>query len=265
LTQHQEKLNRISALLIDAGQTIIMPAFSEYASTNDVKEDGSVVTETDLACQQYISTQLAAAWPDIGFLGEEMTREGQLSCLHSGESFWCLDPLDGTSNFIASFPAFALSLALIEKGRPTLGCIVDPVRKETFSAAHGQGAFLNNAPINARSVSKLNEAIGFVDFKRLDANRRGILSTPGLYRSQRNIGTCALEWAWLAAGRGQFIIHGGEKIWDFAAGSLIAAEAGCTLTDFSGKPLFEELHPASSILASASENLHETLLHFVRT
>ncbi len=241
-----------------------MPAFSEYASTNDLKDDGSVVTETDLACQQHIRTQLAAAWPDIGFLGEEMTKEEQLSCLHSGGSFWCLDPLDGTSNFIASFPAFALSLALIEKGRPTLACIVDPVRKEIFSAAHGQGAFLNNAPIRARSVSKLNEAIGFVDFKRLDANRRGILSTPGLYRSQRNIGTCALEWAWLAAGRGQFIIHGGEKIWDFAAGSLIAAEAGCILTDFSGKPLFEELKPTSSILATASGNLHESLLHFVR-
>jgi len=241
-----------------------MPAFSEYASANDLKEDGSVVTETDLACQQYIRTRLATAWPDIGFLGEEMTKDEQLSCLHSGGSFWCLDPLDGTSNFIASFPVFALSLALIEKGRPTLACIVDPVREEIFSAVHGQGAFLNDSPIRARSVDQLNEAIGFVDFKRLDANRRGILSTPGLYRSQRNIGTCALEWAWLAAGRSQFIVHGGEKIWDFSAGSLIAAEAGCTLTDFSGNPLHEGLKPASSILASASPNLHEILLHLVR-
>ena len=253
----------IAAILETAGREILVPAFLQRDKASSDKSDGSIVTETDLACQQHIRSQLAKAWPDIDFLGEEMSKEEQVSCLHSGGRFWCLDPLDGTTNFVASFPAFALSLALIEEARPTLACIVDPVRKETFSAAHGQGAFLNGAAIRAKSVDSLNEAVGFVDFKRLDANRRGLLATPGLYRSQRNIGTCALEWAWLAAGRSQFIVHGGEKIWDYAAGSLIAAEAGGTLTDFSGKPLFSKLKPASSILATASENLHKSLLHFV--
>ena len=254
----------IAAILEAAGRDILMPAFIQRDKANSDKSDGSVVTETDLACQQHIQAQLAQIWPDIDFLGEEMTAEEQTACLQRGGRFWCLDPLDGTTNFVASFPAFALSLALVEDNHPALACIVDPVRGETFSATTGHGAYLNGSAMHAKSVSKLGEAVGFVDFKRLDANRRGLLATPGLYRSQRNIGSCALEWAWLAAGRAQFIIHGGEKIWDFAAGGLLAIEAGCTLTDFKSGPVLDSMQPVSSILATASVELHETLSHIVR-
>jgi len=84
-----------------------------------------------------------------------------------------------------------------------------------------------------------------------------------LYRSQRNIGTCALEWAWLAAGRGHFIVHGGEKIWDYAAGSLIAEEAGCQVSNFSNGALFDRLKMTQSILA-ASPAIHQPLLDIIR-
>lgn len=261
---NQPTINAVAAILETAGRDILIPAFAERNKENTGKSDGSVVTETDIACQQHIQTQLAAQWPDIGFLGEEMSSDEQAACLQRGRRFWCLDPLDGTTNFVASFPAFCLSLALIEDNRPRLACIVDPVRHESFSAASGQGALLNGAAIQAKSVDKLSEAVGFVDFKRLNANQRGLLATPGLYRSQRNIGSCALEWAWLAAGRAQFLIHGGSKIWDFAGGGLIAAEAGCTLSDFSGISLLDKLKPASSILAAADPSMHKTLSHIVR-
>jgi len=82
---------------------------------------------------------------------------------------------------------------------------------------------------------------------------------PGIYRSQRNIGSCALEWAWLAAGRGHFIVHGGEKIWDFAAGSLIASEAGCTVTDLSARPLFPRGSLSSPVLAACNQTIHAQL------
>jgi len=251
----------LADILEAAGREILLPAFLPHRKASTSKGDGSVVTDTDLACQQHIRMQLAARWPDIDFLGEEMSAAEQSSCLQGGGRFWCLDPLDGTSNFVASFPAFALSLALIDDGRPQLACIVDPVRGETFTAVRGQGARLNEASLLNHPVAKLAEAVGFIDFKRLDAERRATLATPGLYRSQRNIGSCALEWAWLAAGRGQFIIHGGEKIWDFSAGGLIAEEAGCRLSDFGGHALFDCIQPVSSIVAAASPELHESLLH----
>jgi len=262
---NQPTIPAIASILEAAGRDILMPAFAQRDKANNDKSDGSVVTETDLACQQHIQTQLARSWPDIDFLGEEMSAEEQTACLQRGGRFWCLDPLDGTTNFVASFPAFALSLALVENKRPALACIVDPVRGETFTATAGQGAHLNGSAMRAKSVSKLAEAVGFVDFKRLDANRRGLLATPGLYRSQRNIGSCALEWAWLAAGRAQFIVHGGEKIWDFAAGGLLAIEAGCILTDFKEDSVLDNMQPVSPILATASVELHETLTHIVRS
>lgn len=237
-----------------------MPAFREQASKKEIKEDGSVVTETDLKCQQFLQNELLSLCPDIAFLGEEMSSEEQLDCLNSGGRFWCVDPLDGTSNFTIPFPHFASSLALIKDGKPIFACIHDPVLDETFTASKGDGAFLNNTPIKAAVQKELTQAVGFIDFKRLDQNTAAMLATKKIFRSQRNIGTCALEWAWLATGRAHFIIHGGEKIWDYSAGSLLATEAGCHVTDFKNRDPFHTGQLSSSILATANSELHQQLL-----
>jgi myo-inositol-1(or 4)-monophosphatase len=260
LPQHQMFSDPVSSLLKKAGETIIMPAFRERASTKVIKEDGSVVTETDLKCQQFLQDELFTLYPDIAFLGEEMSQEEQLECLNRGGRFWCVDPLDGTSNFTIPLPHFASSLALIEDGRPVFACIHDPLLDETFTAASGHGAFLNNSPIHASPRNLLAHAVGFIDFKRLDQEMAIMLATKKLFRSQRNIGTCALEWAWLAAGRAHFIIHGREKIWDYSAGSLIAEEAGCVVTDFEGKHPFHIRQMSSPIVATTHKKIHHQLL-----
>jgi len=255
----------IAPLLIRAGETIIMPAFRRQTDTRKIKADGSVVTETDLKCQQFLQSELSALYPDIAFLGEEMSGEEQLACLNSGGRFWCVDPLDGTSNFTVPLPHFALSLALIEEGRPLFACIHDPLLNETYSTSRGGGALLNGRPIQAAAQSRLTQAIGFIDFKRLDRQRATMLATEKLFRSQRNIGTCALEWAWLAAGRAHFIIHGGEKIWDYSAGLLLAEEAGCIVTDFEGRSPFHTSQLSSPILAAGHADLHRELLAILQS
>ncbi len=260
MPRHQMFSGPVSSLLKKAGETIIMPAFREHASAKTIKEDGSVVTETDLKCQQFLQNELLALYPDIAFLGEEMSQQDQLECLSHGGRFWCVDPLDGTSNFTIPLPHFASSLALIEDGGPVFACIHDPLLDETFSATSGGGAFLNNSPIHATPQSLLAHAVGFIDFKRLEPETATMLATKKLFRSQRNIGTCALEWSWLAAGRAHFIIHGGEKIWDYSAGSLIAEEAGCIVTDFGGRDLFHTDQLSSSIIATTHEKTHRQLL-----
>ena len=249
----------LANILREAGKAIVIPAYESSVVITD-KADGSIVTETDLACQSYIQRELAVLDSNIAFLGEEMSEAEQLSCLRNcNGSYWCLDPLDGTTNFATTLPGFALSLALIENGLVELACIYDPVRDEMFTAKHGAGAQLNGSPIKASSESDLGSAVGYIDFKRLERNTAIKLATKRIYRSQRNIGSCALEWAWLAAGRGQFIIHGGEKVWDFAAGSLIAAEAGCFTGDFNGHPLFPDAGLSSPVLAACSSPIHESL------
>jgi myo-inositol-1(or 4)-monophosphatase len=254
-------LSSITEILEKAGQDILLPAFHSSVQTS-TKADGSVVTETDLNCQHFIESELAELDASIALLGEEMTEEQQLRSLHSSQgSYWCLDPLDGTTNFSTALPAFAISLALIENGQVQLACIHDPVRQESFTARRGDGARLNNRAIRCSNEDKLANAVGFIDFKRLERETAKRIAAKKSYRSQRNIGTCALEWAWLAAGRAQFIIHGGEKIWDFAAGSLIAEEAGCQVGNFAAEALFPGRSLSSSILATCMSSLQKELQH----
>jgi len=250
----------LTDILQQAGREIIIPAFAQ-AVQSETKLDGSVLTATDLACQAFITERLQQLDASIAMLGEEMSESEQLSLLgESSERLWCLDPLDGTTNFATYLPCFAISLALIEQGSPSIACIHDPIRQETFTAIRNQGAFLNGKPVQSSDVSTLPESVGFIDFKRLPPAVASHIAANPFYRSQRNIGTCALEWAWLAVGRGQFIIHGKEKIWDFAAGSLIAAEAGCIVSDFRPEDLFPTSRLSSPILAACNSELHSSLI-----
>ncbi|RMH62509.1 MAG: inositol monophosphatase family protein [Zetaproteobacteria bacterium] len=246
----------IIGILRSAGQQIIRPALASHTQ-GGIKGDGSVVTEADLACQQYVAQALAALTPDIAFLGEEMSLRAQTGCIAKGGRYWCLDPLDGTSNFVAGFPMCAISLALIEDGYPVAAYIHDPIRDETFTARRGQGARCNDEHLRCAPPVPPSEAIGFIDFKRLSPVVAGILLEQGHYRSQRNLGSCALEWAWLAAGRAHFIIHGGEKLWDFAAGALLAQESGCVSGDFDARSLFPYQDISSSILACCTPALQQ--------
>jgi myo-inositol-1(or 4)-monophosphatase len=252
-------LAAVVSMIETVGSDIILPAFHTIMAS-ETKGDGSVVTITDTACQAFVEEKLAIIDSSIAFLGEEMGKTQQMQCLTgSGGRFWCLDPLDGTTNFVAGVPVFGTSLALIENGCPTLACIHDPIKGETFTARLNHGAYLNGNLISASTETDLVSAVGYIDFKRLTQQAKRSMLTPGLYRSQRNIGTCALEWAWLAAGRGNFIVHGGEKVWDFAAGSLIASEAGCAVGDFFAQPLFPCTRLSSPILAGCNEQIRVKL------
>ena len=255
-------LKQVEIIAKQAGQNILLPAFESQLSIQTQKSDGSIVTETDEKAQQFIQDELAKLDENIGFLGEEMSTEDQLLALNNGNKFWCVDPLDGTGNFTTPMPLFAVSIGLIEHGKPILACIYDPVRNEMFSACSSSGLLINGKPFSPVATHKtLKDSVGFVDFKRLKPALATTLSTKKLYRSQRNLGTCALEWAWLAAGRGQFIVHGGQKLWDYAAGLLLAEESGCVVTDFTGNHRFAKSQLSCPIIATANQNLSDAWLN----
>ena len=222
---------RLTDLLREAAATEIMPRFHHVQTS--AKADGSVVTETDAAVQTHLSRALARAFPGIPLLGEEMTADEQRRLLGNADHpVWVLDPLDGTSNYAGGFPCFGISLALIDSGQIVQGAILDPVRDECFCARRGAGAWCNGqlitpfAPGPTPGDCTLGDCLAMIDFKRLPPAHIPALFRPGGFRSQRNLGTAALEWAWLAAGRFQLYMHGGQKLWDYAAGYLIATEAG---------------------------------------
>lgn len=192
------------------------------------KADGSLVTEADTAMQAAMVSALHERYPGIPVLAEEQPAARQQALIaDAADGVWCLDPLDGTTNFAAGMPLFAVSLALIRRGRVEFGLVHDPVRGETFSALLGGGARLNGHGIgDAASGIPLGDAIAVVDFKRLAAPLATRLAAAAPFRSQRSIGSVALDWCWLAARRFQLYLHGGQRLWDYAAGQLIAREAG---------------------------------------
>jgi myo-inositol-1(or 4)-monophosphatase len=213
-------------LVIEIAKEEILPRYRQIKSRR--KADGSLVTEADLAVQSHLRERLQRDYPGIALLGEEMAPEEQAGILRQPEaSFWCLDPLDGTSNYVAGMPCFATSLAYIHQGEVRVGIIYDPLREECFHAVRGEGAWLNGERlVLSTSAKDLKACVAMVDFKRLSDRLASQLATHPPYRSQRSIGSVALDWCWLAAGRLQLYLHGGAKLWDYAAGTLIYQEAG---------------------------------------
>ncbi len=203
------------------------------------KADGSIVTEADREMQRSLGDELQTLLPEARMLGEEMNAREQQEVIDSGQAYWCLDPLDGTNNFHHGMPLFSVSLALIRERRLEVALVFDPVRRELFSARRGGGLRIDRqAAQRPMQPDALENCLAFVDFKRLQQGLKARLLDGMPFKSQRNIGSCALEWAWLAAGRCQLLLHGGEKFWDYAAGVLLLQEAGGASRSADGAAIF---------------------------
>ena len=220
------------------------------------KQDGSFLTEADLAVQTRVQDVLLEHFPEISFLGEEMSEQQQQEALQDPKGVWILDPLDGTSNFAAGIPYYAVSLAYVRDGKIIWGMVYDPERDECFSAGHGEGAQLNNEPLLKKDAGVMIEkSTAVIDFKRLDADLAARIAAQPPYSSQRSFGGVALDWCWLAAGRFHLYLHGKQNIWDYAAGHLVFNEVGgggaCTLQ---GEAVFDfSLEPRSAVAALDTE------------
>lgn len=238
----------LEELVITVAKEILLPRFARVGIHR--KADGSIVTEADTLVQQRLQAALAGKWPRVAFLGEEMEAAEQARRLKGREELWILDPLDGTSNFVAGIPHFSVSLALAINGQLTAGFVYDPIHEEMFTAARGKGAFLNGLRLSPLPVPRLRNSIGLVDFKRLPARLAQRLASAPPYSSQRSFGSAALDWCNVAAGRCHVYLHGRQKLWDLAAGSLILEEAGGLSTTLEGKAVSRVgLEPRSVVAA----------------
>lgn len=260
------ELKHLARLLRETAASEIMPRWDQIRVQH--KADGSLVTEADTAAQHHIARALARDFPGITLLGEEMSQAEQARIIAADErSLWVLDPLDGTSNYAGGFPFFSISLALMEGGEAVLGLVLDPVRDQCFCAARGQGAFLDADPIyTSPGPLRLGDCLAMLDLKRLPPEFIPMLFRSGGFGSQRNLGSVALDWCWLASGRFQLYLHGGQKLWDYAAGRLIASEAGAASRHLGpgGRAIDQgiSLEPRLAI-AAANDELLDAWLDFV--
>jgi myo-inositol-1(or 4)-monophosphatase len=249
-------LKQLRQLVRAAAQEVVLPQFAVVQ--RHVKHDGSMVTEVDLAMQGRMQRDLAHAWPQFAFLGEEMAQTEMDALLQApgGRGLWVLDPVDGTSNFAAGVPYFAVSLALLVDGRVEIGVVYDPVRDECFAAQRGRGSWLNGISLGCAPTGlPLRRCIAAVDFKRLVPALGAKLGAQPPYGSQRNFGASALDWCWLADGRFHLYLHGGQKLWDYAAGQLVLAESGGLAQTLAGEEVFRFGLESRSVVA-AREPVH---------
>lgn len=242
----------------------VMPRYLKVAHRR--KADGSLFTEADLAAQTALVQRLTAIEP-LPVVGEEMTREQQAEQWMAGDDgVWCVDPIDGTSNFVNGLPYFAVSVALMRGGRTVLAVVFDPIADEMFYATRGGGAFLDDEPLPIKShVPLLRAAMANVDMKRIPkVLGRAVVESPP-FASLRNFGAGTLEWCYVAAGRIDVYLHGGQKLWDYAAGCLICEEAGgsmCSLyhDDFWAADLWQR-----SVIAALDPELFQAWRDWVRS
>lgn len=242
-------LDEVVALVRTAADEELAGRFR--ATSRALKADGTFVTEADVAMQRRLHQELTQRWPHYLFLGEEMEEAEQQRLMDAGRGLWCLDPLDGTSNFAAGLPFFSASLALIVEGEVVLGVVYDPMRRECFSAQRGAGAWCDGARLQTRPAGvTLAQSIAVIDFKRLPSELTTRLASQPPYSSQRSFGSVALDWCWLAAGRFHVYLHGRQGLWDYAAGCLILAEAGGHAVALDGEPVYRGSLARRSVAAA---------------
>jgi myo-inositol-1(or 4)-monophosphatase len=178
-------------------------------------------------------------YPEDNFFGVESGSE-----INNSNITWVLKAIDGEINFINGYPHFALSLCSLVDEVPTTAVIIDPLRREEFSASKGSGADMNNGKIRVSKQQSLDGSmISF--FKDNEIKSEYSYEFDKSYKeianqnlSIRTSGSIGLDLAYIATGRLDAMWANGVKLWDVAAGLLIAAESGALISNFNGDPSY---------------------------
>ena len=214
---------------IEAGNLIL----EYYKADYEIKDKGyqNPVTTADHASDGYLKKILMGSYPEYGWLSEETVDSKERL---KKERVWVVDPLDGTKEFIEGVPHFVVSIALVENGRPIIGVLYNPVTKEMFSAAHGEGATLNENSIQCSSKKNISE---MVILNSRSETKRGLWNPySNTFSELRAIGSVAYKLGLTASGKADiFASLRPKNEWDICAGNCIINEAGGKLIDLNGE------------------------------
>ncbi len=217
-----------------AGNVITRGFENRSEIETQVKGPNDYVTRIDKEAEQAIISKIKQSYPTHSFVGEEG------GIVAGDEDFkWIIDPLDGTTNFIQGIPHFAVSIALMIKGRLDQAVVFDPIRGELFTASRGAGAQLNGFRVRTSARKDLNGSVlaTALPFKHKDRFSDYMTSFNNIFMQCGDIrrgGSAALDLAYVAAGRFDGYWEKGIKPWDIAAGELLVREAGGIVSDFVG-------------------------------
>ncbi len=268
------QLAELETIIRAAGD--LMRAVPDEVRDNPTEKAGSAnfVTAYDVAVQEQLKRALARLFPEAAFFAEE---DGESrTTLGAGYTF-IIDPIDGTTNFMCGYNTSAVSVGLLEDGEPVFGAVYDPYRDEYFMAVAGGGATCNGKAIrvSARPVGRAIVSVGSAPYQKSFLAPTTMAMTADLFASFadfRRSGSAALDICYVAAGRTDAYCEPILAPWDFAAGSLILAEAGGLATNFRGEPLVQGRpnacvfgspagHPVALAVCRRQAEAVEQLLH----
>ena len=204
-----------------------------------VKNATELVTQADARCQKIIIDRIKETYPDHGFIAEEGDEGKIFKQSPRGDEllWWAIDPIDGTNNFAHRMLLFTISIAVVYQGEPIVGVIFEPATDSMFTAVKGGEAQLNSRRILA-GKEKMNQ------FSSVGLDSHFDNGVPGwvceiMQRTRfRNLGTTALQLAYVAKGGLIATIASDPRIWDITAGAVIAEAAGAIVTDWQGGKIF---------------------------
>lgn len=251
-----KELKSAVAAAKEAG-SIIMKYYKSKYEIRD-KSYHNPVTTADHAADKYLRETLTAAYPNYGWLSEETvdTKE-RLSYSRT----WVVDPLDGTKEFIEGVPHFVVSIALVENGEPIIGVLYNPASDELFSAAKGDGAFLDGERLGCSTKT---------DFKKMvilnsrSETRNGLWESYATdFKEQRAIGSVAYKLGLTSAAKADiFASLRPKNEWDICAGHCILREAGGEMVTLEGSPITynnEKTLITPGLIASNAEILEDSV------
>jgi myo-inositol-1(or 4)-monophosphatase len=233
---------------IDAFLSELMPRLSAEARAGfgnpagvHFKSRGQIVTQTDGDIEKAASAAIRAAWPNHRILGEESGwKDG------TDDTTWYIDPIDGTMNFAHGIPFFSVSIGVWQAGKMVVGHVSDPLRDEHFHASLGTGAWMGAEPIHVSEVRELDRA----NLSLQSTSGSTFVREPGVmleihrrFEKVRKLGSIALEMAYVASGRLDFMLAGDvrpQPWWDIAGGWPLIEGAGGALEDLKGGPMTDQ-------------------------
>jgi len=252
-----ERLAAVARRAAEAGAEQLRHHFGHLERIREKGRAGDLVTEADVAAEQAVLAVLEQHTPELGVLAEESgRRQGQGSALE-----WCVDPLDGTTNYAHRFPFFGTSVGLTWNGQPLLGALAVPALEQLYWAAPGVGAWANDSPIRVSDCSELSQSLLVTGFAydrhtRLDNNYAEFAWFTHRTRGVRRAGAAAVDLAFVADGRLDGYWERGLSPWDLAAGVVLVEQAGGVVCAYDGGPA--EL--ASGRLIACTPGLRQALL-----
>lgn len=234
-----------------------------------VKSSTQLITQADARCQQIIIDRIKETYPDHGFIAEEGSK-GEIfkqSPRSTQPLWWVIDPIDGTNNFAHQMLFFTISIAVIYQGQPIIGAIFEPATDSMFTAVKG-----GEAQLNSRRIAASKETIDTFSSIGLDSHFYN--EVPGwaceiMKRTRfRNLGTTSLQIAYVAKGSLIATIASDPKLWDIAAGTIIAETAGAIVTNWQGDKIFpldlDNYQGQEFKLLVANKKVHPQLLKLLK-